>query len=60
MPSVHVIYDPEDKISIPSQDYVKEIGCVLAFLKLEEEPKDKADIEKVIKSVLDLLMDQFA
>lgn len=60
MPSIHVIYDPHDRVSAPNQDWFKHsksAGVVLR-LPLGFEEDEGVDIEKVISDTMRLLMTQ--
>lgn len=51
MPSIHIIYDPQDRLQVPSSDVIK--GCSVAMLRLTEI--DPSEIDDIVEELTRLL-----
>lgn len=55
MPSIHVIYDPKDKIST-NPELKRLTGISTAVLTIDEFPETEAQIDSLVSRVVKLLL----
>lgn len=57
MATIHVIYDPQNKLSVPSAEFVKATGISMAILSLPDVI-DNNNIDDLCDRLTEMLLEQ--
>lgn len=60
MSTIHVIYDPSDKISMPKAEALKELGVSFVVMKIVTEEIEPETIQQTAEQLTALLLNAIA